>query len=142
MVNQNSPISDEKHLVVRRGRVDSVDLYEVKENELELLEKGSPATLQLNFAIFLFSIAATAIIALATTDFKYQIVETIFTFISVIGVLMGAYLMISWWRTKTSIAVVIQIIKNRITEESEEPSDNNSKPPAPNTPNNDQAPTG
>ena len=56
MVNHKSPVSDEKHLVVRRGRVDSVDLYEVKENELELLEKGAPATLQLNFAIFLYSL--------------------------------------------------------------------------------------
>jgi hypothetical protein len=116
MVKHNSPLSDEKQLIVRRGRVDSVDLYEVKENELELLEKGSPTTLQLNFAIFLFSIALTCIIALATTTFKWPIVESIFTFISVIGVLMGAYLLISWWRKKTSIAEVISRIKNRITE--------------------------
>jgi len=117
MIKNNSPLSDEKHLIVRRGRVDSVDLYEIKENELELLEKGSPATLKLNFAIFLFSIALACIIALATTTFKWPIIESIFTFISVIGVLMGAYLLISWWRTKTSIAEVISRIKNRIPEE-------------------------
>lgn len=140
MVNQNSPLSDEKHLVVRRGRVDSVDLYEVKENELELLEKGSPATLQLNFAIFLFSIAITAIIALATTNFKWPIVETIFTFVGVVGILMGTYLMISWWRTRTSIAEVIVMIKSRITEELVEPSNNNISKPA--SPDNDEAPTG
>lgn len=117
MVNHKSPVSDEKHLVVRRGRVDSVDLYEVKENELELLEKGAPATLQLNFAIFLFSIALTCIVALATTNFKWPIVESIFTFSGVIGVLMGSYLLISWWRTKESISEVIKVIKNRIIEE-------------------------
>jgi len=140
MVNQNSPLSDEKHLVVRRGRVDSVDLYEVKENELELLEKGAPATLQLNFSIFLFSIAITAIVALATTTFKWPIVETIFTFISVIGVLMGAYLMISWWRTKESIAEVIRKIRNRITEEPVEASSTHAGKPI--SSGNDQSPTG
>lgn len=117
MVGHNSPLSDEKQLVVRRGRVDSVDLYEVKENELDLLEKGSPATLQLNFAIFLFSIALTAIVALATTTFKWPIVETIFTFVAVVGVLLGSYLIISWWRTRSSILEVIETIKNRIVEE-------------------------
>lgn len=140
MVNHNSPLTDETHLVVRRGRVDSVDLYEVKENELELLENGAPATLQLNFAIFLYSIALTAIIALATTNFKWAIVETIFTFISVIGILMGSYLMISWWRTRTSIAEIIRKIKNRITEDAEMPS----TPPQEirNVPDNDEAPSG
>ena len=58
------------HVLIRRGRVDSLNIYEVKEHELELLEKGSAGTLQFNFAIFLFSIALTCIIALATADFK------------------------------------------------------------------------
>ncbi|MES9902846.1 MAG: hypothetical protein ABW168_09195 [Sedimenticola sp.] len=140
MVKHNSSISDEKHLVVRRGRVDSVDLYEVKENELELLEKGSPATLQLNFAIFLFSIALTCVVALATTTFKWPIVQSIFTFASVIGVLMGSYLIISWWRTRTSIAEVISRIKKRINEEplsALEPSSESGNVPA-----NNEAPHG
>ncbi len=117
MTNHNSSISGEKHLVVRRGRVDSVDLYEVKEHELELLEKGSPATLQLNFSIFLFSISLTCIVALSTCTFKWDRVETVFVFASVIGILLGTYLMISWWRTRTSIANVISCINSRIADE-------------------------
>lgn len=117
MANDKSAFAGEKPLVVRRGRVDCVDLYEVKENELELLEKGSPATLQLNFSIFLFSMAFACIVALSTTTFKWEIVKSIFTFVSVIGVLMGSYLFISWWRTRTSIASVVAQIKNRITED-------------------------
>ena len=58
-------------IIVRRGRVDSVDLYEVKKNELELLEKGAPESLQLNFSIFLFSIAFSAIITLTTATAKW-----------------------------------------------------------------------
>ena len=116
MVDANSPHDDEK-LLVRRGRVDSVDLYEVKEHELELLEKGSTATLQFNFAIFLFSIALTCIAALATADFKWDLAKTIFTFITVIGPLFGSYLMLSWWRTRASLKEVVSVIRRRINEQ-------------------------
>ena len=140
MVKDNSSPKDEKSLVVRRGRVASVDLYEVKEHELELLEKGSSATLQFNFAIFLWSIAFTCIIALATCTFKWEIVESIFTFTSVIGVLGGLYLTISWRRTRTSIAGVVSTIKNRINEE---PIQNPEKPETqPKNPEDNEAPYG
>ena len=71
-------------------------------------------TLQLNFAIFLFSIAFTCIAALATADFKWEIAKTIFTFITVVGLLFGSYLMLSWWRTRTLLTEVVSIIRNRI----------------------------
>lgn len=117
-MNIENPSAGETPLKVRRGRVDSVDLYEVKENELELLEKGSPATLQLNFAIFLISMAFTSIVALVTTNFKWPLVETIFIFLSLIGIFMGGYLLISWWRTRTSITKMIKTIRGRICDES------------------------
>ena len=142
MVNHDSPSNDEKSIPVRRGRVDSVNLYEVKEEELELLEKGSPAALQLNFAIFLFSIAVTCAVALATSTFKSQIVKLIFTFVSVIGILQGTYLIIIWWRTKTSIAKVVATIRSRIngntigTQMQDEPETQ------PKDPKNDEEPHG
>lgn len=116
MSPQEKPGSGEK-LVVRRGRVDSVDLFEVKENELELLEKGSPANLQLNFSVFLLSIAFSAILTLATATVKWPIMETVFVVVAVIGVLLGIYLLISWWKTRTSIADMITTIRNRIPPE-------------------------
>ena len=116
MTPQGNPDLGEK-LIVRRGRVDSVDLYEVKENELELLEKGSPASLQLNFSIFLFSIAFSAILTLTTATAKWSIMETVFVVVAVIGILLGGYLLISWWRTRTSISGTITTIRNRIPPE-------------------------
>ena len=116
MVDPNSPHSDQKPLI-RRGKVEFVNLYEVKEHELEFLEKGAAGTLQLNLAIFLFSIAFTCIAALATADFRWQIVETIFIFIIVVGILLGLCLIIIWWRTKTSISKIVSTIKNRIVED-------------------------
>ncbi len=107
--------SGEKPLRVRRGRVESVDLYEIKDNELDLLEKGSPAGLYLNFAIFLFSIAFSSLAALCTTTtFKYSLAETAFVVVAVVGFLGGAFLLILWNRERQDRTAVIDKIRNRI----------------------------
>ena len=50
MVNQKTSEDNEKQLIVRCGRVDSVDIYEIKEQELDILERGSPADIQLPYS--------------------------------------------------------------------------------------------
>ena len=45
----------EKAVQIKRGRVDSLSLYEITDNELDILTAGSPSSLYLNFAIFLLS---------------------------------------------------------------------------------------
>lgn len=117
-MDNNSPQSlsspDDSFVKVRRGRVASVDLYEIKDSELDTLEQGSPATLQLNFAIFLFSTAFTSIGALSTATFTSNIVKYSFLFVSIIGIIMGAYLFISWWNNKKSVKITIKRIRGRI----------------------------
>jgi len=116
--------NSEKSFRIRRGRVDSVDLYEVKENELELLENGEPTSLQLNFAIFLLSLAFSGIITLCTATFVRPILQNTFLFISIIGVFVGLYLLLMWWKGRKSIKTVIKTIKDRLqpdfTDEGEE----------------------
>lgn len=110
--------SGEKPLRVRRGRVDSVDLYEIKDNELDLLEKGAPINIYLNFSIFLISIAFTALAALWTAEkFKYPIAETFFVVTIIVGLLMGGFLLILWYRGRSSVSEVIKGIRNRIPPE-------------------------
>ena len=101
---------------IRRGRVESVDLYEIKDSELELFRKGSPADLQLNFAIFLISIAFTAIAALSAAAFTSPNVHTTFIVIAVVGILLGVYFLISWGRNRTSLTSVCDRIRERIKE--------------------------
>jgi hypothetical protein len=109
------PASGEtKQVLVRLGKVESVDLYEIKDSELELFEKGSPTDLQLNFAIFLLSLAFSSICSLATATFTVKRTETIFIFVAVVGILLGLYLLISWWRNHTSLKKVCEKIRNRI----------------------------
>ena len=113
MANNHLSLDDSK-LRVRRGRVESVDLYEIKDTELDELEKGTPAELQLNFAVFLISTAFAAISSLATANFSNKIIETIFIVISVVGVFVGLYLLIAWWRTRSSVKELCLRIRERI----------------------------
>ncbi len=109
--------NSEKSLRVRRGRVDSVSLYEVKENELEILENGEPTSLQLNFAIFLLSTAFSGILTLCTATFSSTLLQNTFLFVTIIGFLLGSYLLLMWWKGRRSIKRIIQTIKNRIPPE-------------------------
>jgi len=117
MNSKFSSLDDSKPLRVRRGRVESVDLYEIKDTELDALEKGTPAELQLNFAVFLISTAFAAISSLVTATFPSKTVETIFIVISVVGTLVGAYLLIAWWRTRSEVKELCRRIRQRIPPE-------------------------
>ena len=101
---------------IRVGRVESVDLFEIKDSELELFEHGSPADLQLNFAIFLFSMAFTAFVALETATFTSNTVHTTFIIFTVVGLLFGLYLFLSWRKSHTSSKKVCGLIRERIKE--------------------------
>lgn len=111
---QNS--DDSKPLRIRRGRVESVDLYEIKDSELEIFQRGSPADLQLNFAIFLLSIAFSAIASLATATFNNNNVHVTFIVVAVVGLLLGVYLLISWYRNRTSLRTLCSRVRERIKE--------------------------
>jgi hypothetical protein len=89
-------------------------LYEIKDSELDLLEKGTAADMQLSFSIFLLSLAFSSICALATARFPNSIVQNVFTFAAVVGILMGPYLLISWYRTRTSLTELCRRIRDRI----------------------------
>jgi hypothetical protein len=121
--------SGETTRLVRLGRVESVDLFEIKESELELFEKGSPSDFQLNFAIFLLSLAFAAICSLVTATFSNPTVKTIFLFVSVVGIFLGGYLLVSWWRNHTSSKEVCKKIRQRIPPTAVEPSTPKSESP-------------
>lgn len=113
-MNTSLDTNESKPLEVRRGRVASVDLYEIKDSELDILENGTQANIQLNFAIFLLSLAFSSIATLCTAIFKEAMAQTVFLLVAIVGILMGAYLLLCWWKTRKSITVVVKGIRNRI----------------------------
>lgn len=121
MAQDNKQLDDGTSLRVRRGRVESVDLYEIKDTELDTLEKGTPADLQLNFAIFLLSLAFSAIASLETATFPNKSIETTFIIVSVVGILLGGYLMIAWWRARSEVKELCKKIRLRIPPDAQPP---------------------
>ena len=112
-----TPSNGSKTVSVRRARVVSIDIYEIKDSELEMLEKGEPAAVQLNFAIFLLSLAFSSLATLSTAAFESEIIQDIFVFVLVIGVLGGIYLLIQWRRSRTSVRDVVKSVRERMTDD-------------------------
>ena len=110
-------IEPDKSVRVRRGRVESVDLYEIKDSELESLERGSPADLQLNFGIFALSTAFSAACALTAATFPNETVHTVFVVVAVVGVMLGGYLLLQWRRSHSSQKELCARIRGRIPPE-------------------------
>ncbi len=115
------PVDGEKPLRVRIGRVDSVDLYEIKDTELDQLEHGAAGDLQLNFSIFLLSTAFSSICALATATFADKIIENVFLFVSIIGIILGIYLIIAWLRSRIPTKALCKKIRDRMQPDQSSP---------------------
>ena len=102
---------------ILRGRVDSLSLYEITDTELDILEKGSPNSLYLNFGIFLFSVGLSFLIALLSTDIQSPNTFTVFVVLCVVGLLLGSFFMFLWHRTRRKVTNVVKKIKERIAKQ-------------------------
>lgn len=112
----------EKPLVVRRARVGSVDLYEIKDSELDTLASGSPATLELTFGITLLSIAFTTLGTIVSTEkFKNDTIKLIFVLTTIVGFVLSPYFFARWFLAKSSIKKLVSQIKSRMPPPSLEP---------------------
>ena len=112
MVAHPLPPNDERTLRVNLAPVDSVNIYEITENELETMEKGPP-THDLNFAISLSTIAITIAIALVTSGFKSATAELIFIIVGIIAFIASLYLASRWWQANRSFKKVASVIRDR-----------------------------
>lgn len=108
---------EEERVKIRRGRIDSLDVFELKESELETLERGTPADLYLNFAIFLISQAVACVLALVTAEFKQPVYQTTAIVFAVVGIIIGAFLLLLWYRVRKDTKAVIAQIRARIKSE-------------------------
>ncbi len=100
---------------VKRAKYDSLCIYEINETELEILEKGSPDSLFLNFSIFLISSAISFTLTLTTTTIDNVKIFNTYLFFTILSYLIGIILFIIWFRTKISTKSIIQKIKNRLS---------------------------
>lgn len=108
---------EEEKVSVKRGRIAEFTTYEVAEHELVLLEKGSDASLWLNFGVALLSVFFSLLAALLTLDSKnYKTSFIVLTIITVISGLLGLICMMFWWKNRGTQKTIFRQIRQRIRE--------------------------
>ena len=116
--SKNDSNNEGELVKVKRARYDSLELFEVSENELSIIERGSPSSTYMNFSIFLLSIALSFLTTLLTIDFKEkQNLFIIFTIICVLGFMVGIFLTIIWFMSKNEFDDVLKKIRKRMKED-------------------------
>lgn len=106
--------SDDKAFQIKRGKFDSISLYEVTEEELSILESGENSV-ELNFAIALFSAMLTLVISLITTTMS-DLVKGIFIVCSVFAFIFGFYFVVKWKKNKGKVKSTFDKIRSRLKE--------------------------
>jgi len=102
---------------IRRGRIQQLDIYEISETELQMLERGSPESILLNFAIFLGSVAVSFLIALLTTEIQSSRTFSVFVIITAIAFVVGAVLLALWIWYRRSTTTIFEQIRRRMPPE-------------------------
>ena len=103
---------------IKRGSITSLSVYEITDFELTIFEQGGTSSVALNFCIFLYSVAVSGIVVLTTVDLsKNNKLYLVFFTISIIGVVLGTYMLITWWRTHTSVSGVCKKVRERLKQD-------------------------
>lgn len=114
-IHENPEPTTGEKIEVERGRFNSLRIYEVAEHELILIEKGSSASLWLNFAIASISIFFSILASLVTLDYSnHPYVFIVFVVVTVVTafstLLCGAF----WIRTKNAQKEIFNTIRKRM----------------------------
>jgi len=118
---------------VKRGKFDSLTIYDVTEQELKIIENGSTNSLFLNFAIFLLSVSVSFFVAIFTVEWfpkeqePHLVSFIVFLVIAILSLLVGIICGFVWIRSHDSFKDTIKTIRQRLVEEKiEDPDDEES----------------
>lgn len=103
------------NIPVRRFGIKSLDVFEVTEDELELLGKYSEDDLFLNFAIFFSSFILSAFVSWLLSDFKEDSNKIIFWCIFSIAFIAALVFWSLWLIKKNNKKRIIEKIRARKT---------------------------
>ncbi|WP_174524907.1 hypothetical protein [Burkholderia glumae] len=99
---------------INRAKVESIDLYEVTDDELNQLEKGSDGSLFLNVAFVLISAAISFFIALTTTTINSNRLYNTFLIITITFFAGSIICALIWWKNRISVSNVAKKIRRRM----------------------------
>jgi len=124
MTNQQNA-NNELFPAITRARLNNLTVYDVTDTELEILERGTPDSLYLNFSIFLLSSAISFTVSLFTTTITDTKVFIVFVVFTIVGYLGGFFLLLLWRKNHTSLTKCIDTIRKRLPPQGvQQPLDN------------------
>lgn len=133
MPNQSS---ETDQITITRAKYNSITLYEISEDELDTIERGSPSSNYLNFSLVLLSTFISFVASLSLTDVQGG-AFIFFVVITVVSGMLGLILLILWMLTKSSSRQIFNKIRSRknvekirelIHEDSSQDTQSNEKP--------------
>ena len=99
---------------VRIAPLGELNAYTVHEHELDIIAAGSPTTLAFNVAVALISIGCSFIITLTTTTITSDRLFYSYLNVCIICLLVGFILLLYWWKSRTSVLIIVSKIKSRL----------------------------
>src|SRR5215217_63324 len=104
--NTPSPIP-----TIRQAPPGELRVYSVYEYQLDLLAQGSPASVQLNYALFFLGVSATALGTLVTAPPESDRVFYSFFILLLVALIAGCVLLTLWWQSHRSSKSLVAEIK-------------------------------
>lgn len=108
----NETYKGEESPKIQRMRLDKILIFEVTDLELEQLENSSDNSLNLNFSIFLLSTAFSFLTTLLTATLA-NMLFIVFFCITSIGLILGSFLLILWYKNRKKDKKIFDKIRNR-----------------------------
>ena len=104
---------------VRRRKIGSVTIYDVTETELTILEKGTDASVWLNFFIATISVGVSFLISLLTVEWGEGIsfLHIVFVCVTIIMFLSAAVCFVFWRKGRGQHKETIKTIRARSIQE-------------------------
>jgi hypothetical protein len=99
---------------VRVAPLGELNAYTVHEHELDIIAAGSPATLAFNAAVALLSAGVSFVITLTTTTITSNRLFYSYLNLCAIFLIVGFLLLGYWWKSRTSVLVIVSKIKSRM----------------------------
>lgn len=93
--NQATSTSTDE-ITIDRARINSITLYDVTEDELSIIERGSPSSNYLNFSIALLSIGISGLVSILTTKIENIVTLIVFVCATIICLIIGVFLLVLW----------------------------------------------
>jgi hypothetical protein len=113
--DENQSPEEGGHFKLARGKITSLNVYEVSEYELAIFEDGGTSSTSLSFATFLLSAAISFLIVLFTVDLsKNNKMYFSFFLVTLVGFVLGIFMLISWWKSHRSVRSLGKTVRARL----------------------------